>query len=659
MILSLLCLCATALAQGVSEWVSPGPLARAHAELEGITQCTRCHSPLQGVDPGLCTSCHERVGAEVRSGEGFHADKGTRCGTCHADHRGRDAALARVELAPVEHLRQTGFRLDGAHERIGCTQCHEPGDWAAAEPACDSCHKSPHGPTGHIELAPCDRCHSTTSWPVREVPASVFDHTDPRQTSYVLAGSHEDVGCLECHFEALFVPLAYEACTDCHADPHLGRFPGRCDSCHQGSGWVVPGFEHARTGFALEGLHAQVACDGCHQGSIPHPVRHETCADCHRDPHRGQFVPRTCDTCHTVTQLDFHIADYDHDQTAFPLAGHHEAVPCGDCHGQGPKAVYTPVEHEDCDACHEDVHAGRFEPTDCRSCHVESGWEVGEFDHDRTDFPLRGEHASVECAQCHPGEQWSGIEHDSCLRCHEGTQPHGTSLSPERCDGCHEETGFAQVQFAHAQETRFDLEPQHAQLPCTDCHELQDFAGLQTGCRPCHQDDAPLGHYEGACEGCHRVSAWLPADLGEKSHDVTGYPLRGTHALLACEDCHGTERTPLSSGGSGCADCHGDDDAHRSMLGGQCDDCHTVVSWLRTDFRHGVTGWPLRGAHRLAYCEDCHATSYAGTPTDCWRCHEAEAPRGEPAHRSTFFPQCDLCHRPYTWNALPTSSTGR
>jgi hypothetical protein len=109
---------------------------------------------------------------------------------------------------------------------------------------------------------------------------------------------------------------------------------------------------------------------------------------------------------------------------------------------------------------------------------------------------------------------------------------------------------------------------------------------------------------------------------------------------------------PKGAAPTQCASCHATDDPHKNLLGRSCDDCHSETSWLRTSFHHSETGWPLKGAHRLADCVDCHATAYAGTPTDCWRCHEAAAPPGVPAHQSAFFRFCDSCHRPFTWVAV-------
>jgi len=47
-----------------------------------------------------------------------------------------------------------------------------------------------------------------------------------------------------------------------------------------------------------------------------------------------------------------------------------------------------------------------------------------------------------------------------------------------------------------------------------------------------------------------------------------------------------------------------------------------------------------------------HAIGYAGTPTDCWRCHESAAPLSVPAHQSSYFQECDTCHRTYSWTAI-------
>ena len=330
-------------------------------------------------------------------------------------------------------------------------------------------------------------------------------------------------------------------------------------------------------------------------------------------------------------------------------SGGHVDVACEDCHDDGALGRYVGLEFADCDDCHDDEHEGQFEPSACSDCHVVEAWDVADFDHDRTAYPLTGAHADVECAECHVDDQWTGIAYASCLDCHAEDNPHHADLGAETCTDCHATDAWSTLLFDHADATKFDLEPQHGPLACIDCHEdIERFDGLQTACSSCHEDQRPWGHYAGDCDTCHLASGWMPATLGGEAHAITGFPLSGVHRSLPCEACHPPAATQ-GAARSGCEDCHTADDPHRGLLGGVCSDCHEPMSWLRTRFRHHQTGWPLRGAHRLAHCTECHVVAYAGTPTDCAICHEAEAPRGLPSHQTLYFPFCDTCHRPYTW----------
>jgi NAD-dependent SIR2 family protein deacetylase len=58
-----------------------------------------------------------------------------------------------------------------------------------------------------------------------------------------------------------------------------------------------------------------------------------------------------------------------------------------------------------CEDCHEDIHGKQFakgQVTHCVDCHNTMKWKPSLFDHDRrTEFPLRGAHQNVRCADCH------------------------------------------------------------------------------------------------------------------------------------------------------------------------------------------------------------------------------------------------------------------
>ena len=71
---------------------SPGDLASGHADLEGISQCTRCHPAGGQLSQERCLDCHVELKPRVEKGLGFHGHIATdkrSCESCHPDHRGR------------------------------------------------------------------------------------------------------------------------------------------------------------------------------------------------------------------------------------------------------------------------------------------------------------------------------------------------------------------------------------------------------------------------------------------------------------------------------------------------------------------------------------------------------------------------------------------
>ena len=74
--------------------LSPGPLSRAHAELEGAAGCLECHAPRRGVVAEKCLECHRPLARRIAAGAGLHARPDhRRCETCHIEHHGRDFEL--------------------------------------------------------------------------------------------------------------------------------------------------------------------------------------------------------------------------------------------------------------------------------------------------------------------------------------------------------------------------------------------------------------------------------------------------------------------------------------------------------------------------------------------------------------------------------------
>jgi hypothetical protein len=110
-----------------------------------------------------------------------------------------------------------------------------------------------------------------------------------------------------------------------------------------------------------------VQCTACHTNGYNGTP--QNCFACHAsdDRHNGQFGSN-CESCHSPS--GWGNATFDHNQTAFPLAGKHQNLECQKCHRNG---VYkgTPAQ---CVACHEDEHNGE-NGTDCAQCHTPTNWD--------------------------------------------------------------------------------------------------------------------------------------------------------------------------------------------------------------------------------------------------------------------------------------------
>ena len=454
---------------------SPGPLASAHAALDKPTACFECHEPRKATTPARCLACHKELAARISARSGYHGrvpSRSTRCGTCHVEHGGRENRLVVWPGGGRESFdhEETGYPLEGAHARAACRDCHKPG--------------------------------------------LVKDQTVRAAKSLRLGST--------------YLGLA-RSCAACHLDPHRGQFDawiraGDCASCHGTEDWHRVAIDHAKTGFPLTGKHAAVACASCHfrvdaaghraeatRRDLPvryRPIPHDRCADCHRDPHQGQYGAR-CERCHAVSGWRMvSTGAFDHERTKFPLRGLHKTVACASCHTTG--RFREPVRHARCLDCHTDRHGGQLasrpDKGDCDACHSVAGFTRARFDvaeHESTPFPLRGAHRGVPCGACH--------------KLTSADAPRGS--------------------------VRFRM-PSGA---CTDCHR-----------------DSHAGQFErskggGACVRCHTIDRWKITSF---DHDRTRFALEGAHAGVACQGCHRTEirdgkrvvrYRPL---GTACKDCH-------------------------------------------------------------------------------------------------------
>ena len=249
---------------------------------------------------------------------------------------------------------------------------------------------------------------------------------------HAFARGRQELKCSSCHteiMERLKDRRGYHArvmdsskgnadCAACHAE-HVGR-------SFELIRWPSPGrsgFDHAQTGYRLEGKHRSLQCNQCHNATKIDPrekagilvkdldrtflgLRTE-CTSCHTDTHRGQLGAQ-CTSCHSQEAWK-PVTGFDHQRTRFPLTGLHSRVSCQQCHDVSrgnPVARYAGLNFSDCSGCHRDPHRGAF-TAGCTQCHSTAGWSVSKatltsrFDHSSTRYPLIGKHATVACSSCH------------------------------------------------------------------------------------------------------------------------------------------------------------------------------------------------------------------------------------------------------------------
>ncbi len=534
-----------------SAQLSPGDLHEAHSQLEGLKNCEVCHEAGRQILPSKCLDCHSLLKQRIDSDKGLHSNEGyDDCVACHVEHLGREAEMIwwPNEIYNFDH-KQTGYQLTGKHVVLECRKCHIEKNIRNKERLlsskknlnrsflglnvdCLNCHEDRHA--GQLDKN-CDKCHSTKEWK----PPSEFDHA---KTAYSLSGKHRELDCSKCHRPISdnqsaeltilkFKNIAHNRCSDCHQDNHKGKFKERCETCHNSSGWHKvnrAGFDHNKTKFGLLGKHQNLPCEKCHiPGKSISGLKFDLCKDCHSDYHKGAFAKRS-------------------------LKG------------------------------------------ECGECHKVNGFALSFFTvegHQKTDYPLQGNHLAIPCLACHlksaeienQKEFIFAFESSSCNACHKNPHDKAVNKYLDRggCEYCHNVSGWRSVSFDH-KETKFELESKHAQIKCAACHkpvegensvESLNFEGLSKDCLSCHTDVHRSQFAESKiidnvetkttnCQKCHTPGNWMP-DLFDHNRD-SDFKLEGAHLKVKCYGCH--KRTIEKDGSfiwfrpleKTCKSCHGD-----------------------------------------------------------------------------------------------------
>lgn len=240
--------------------------------------------------------------------------------------------------------------------------------------------------------------------------------------------------------------------------------------------------------------------------------------------------------------------------------------------------------------------------------------------------------------------------------------PHGRFR--EECGLCHGPSAWRPAQvspkFDHAK-FGFPLTGAHAVTACLGCHQSLDFSASPSQCVSCHQDPH-RGEVGTECARCHSARSFVDRAPMVHAHQLTRFPLTGSHVALDCESCH----KPSAQGQmqfvntrAECGDCHMNEfraaKAPDHVAGGfptDCRSCHGATTWSSARFDHSSTSFPLVGAHRTVRCESCHAGNrFRGTARECAACHIADYDRAQPPHAAAGFAAsaCASCHNPGGW----------
>jgi len=675
---------ASAHGQGLGSLISPGPLAKPHVEVEGLTNCVKCHAIGAGVPSEKCFECHKEISSRITSNKGYHASVAKKkCHDCHEDHKGQEYKMIQwpgKDMNRFEH-KESGYLLDGKHVQVRCEKCHTAKTKQARQSflltsdTCLSCHKKDDVHKGVLGDK-CETCHTTSGWKGKDLK---FDH----DKAYKLEYSHIKTPCEKCHpvIGQYKVP-GFEKCVTCHKkdDVHKGALGDACDKCHVARTWKGKDvlLNHDKF-YKLDTGHRKTPCEKCHpvKGQFKVPA-FEQCVTCHKkdDVHKGALGDR-CDKCHVARTWKGKDVLFDHGKV-YQLEKSHAAVKCEKCHLV--KGQYKVPDYKLCVTCHrkDDVHKGSLGDT-CDKCHDESKWKKVMMNHSKTKYPLEGKHLKVECAKCHPRAKdkiYKVERFDRCSSsgCHDTRQRgdvHGEQFRGRDCNECHNLNGWMPPLFSHsdANYRGYKLDGKHAGVACAKCHVKSAFGVVNyrpirydtcmgPGCHDIPSRGAIHGkQFNGTnCDTCHDLKGWKPSVFSHDSPSYTGYKLYGKHRPLKCEQCHAkslfgvVHYRPVKSGM--CDDCH--KDPHRGQFGSTtCATCHTEDDWKKLQFDHNRNSrFALYGKHVGPACAKCHlkkgilgdAMVWKPLGRECIDCHA-----DKDKHKGALGKQCDQCHTEQTW----------
>jgi len=349
------------------------------------------------------------------------------------------------------------------------------------------------------------------------------------------------------------------------------------------------------------------------------------------------------------------------------LIGGHQKLEknCENCHVRLRETTQTQL----CLDCHELVEKDikdrkgfhgrnkKVASAECIVCHTEHKGRDEDivklnedrFDHNLTDFKLKGKHQQTGCKECHLPEKKYRQASSNCISCHKDDDVHKNKLG-DKCGQCHTSMAWSKIKFDH-DKTDFPLRDSHQKVTCDSCHIKNKFKDTPKNCVACHAiKDVHQNRFGNRCQTCHREKKWNKTSF---DHDVnTRFKLKDKHRLQTCKSCHASRKpVPVNKNKKprDCYSCHRLDDVHRGAKGKKCQQCHQTQGWRDSNFDHDAeTKFPLLGKHKEIQCQSCHLNDEKDMKisTDCYSCH-----RQDDSHNKQQGEQCGDCHNESSWQS--------
>ncbi|MEZ4394934.1 MAG: cytochrome c3 family protein [Polyangiales bacterium] len=203
---------------------------------------------------------------------------------------------------------------------------------------------------------------------------------------------------------------APDRCGQCHLREyrrarrprHVGHLPTTCGVCHLESTWRTTTLRHE---WPLTGAHVAAPCAGCHAGATPRYRGTPTaCVGCHADDARAvrrpshERFPTTCGSCHRTRAWSPTFERDEAPEAPTPEAPAPAPAPAPRPATPAPRPA-TPAPRPATPAPRPATPAARTHP--------ESRFAI-----------TRGNHADIECADCHRRPGANGRGNTDCVHCH-------------------------------------------------------------------------------------------------------------------------------------------------------------------------------------------------------------------------------------------------